>query len=268
MSGDSPAGPQPAPSYPGLAALQAAAGAPLVVCDLELNGFADAVKVRIIEFATVEVDAAGLPRCEHSLVQTHTPINWFVRKKTGIRESTLNGYPTWDHFAGAFARHAKESVLVLFSSDGDVMSFMEEFARLGIPVPQFDRVLDVQPVARDALGLPNMPSLDNACKALDVAFQGDAHRALADTIATADLLEAILRKVAPEQVAKAIGPRGKSYSLPLPPAAREYLEARRHEEGFSPMDAAVALRAPLSRLKTWLDELNGIFKEPKRRPRR
>ena len=254
--------------FPGIAALQARLGVPVVVADFEMNGYNDAERTRFIEYAAMRFDGDGRAAIESSLIGSELGVFWPATKKTGLRASDLKGAPPWEDFAPRFQDIVNGSVLALYAAAFDVISLTEEQARLGHPIDG-PRVLDVQVLARHALALPQAPSLTRACEALGVAFAGTAHRAAGDTLTTALLLEKLVAQGGVEAAAKLAAPMHKHHRVAPPPQVEEMLRSTGARVRPAE-DIARELRVPPARVRTWRVELGlvaGSAKTGTRRPR-
>ena len=160
------------------------------VIDVETTGFSAATD-RIIEIALVHVTAAGIidrewstlvnPGCDVGPTHVH-----------GIRNADVAQAPTFAQIAPWILEQIRGTVLVAHFSPFDLGFLAAEFKRVGVELddsalPQVDTRLEVPQI----VGVTSHKLVD-CCRALGVELT-NAHTALGDTRATAQLLVHCLR---------------------------------------------------------------------------
>lgn len=154
------------------------------VIDFETNGRMGE-DVEVIEFAAVKVAAGELQTQVASLCAASAPLDPFITRLTGIRDRQLIGKPPFESFVEPLLSYIGDDILVAHNAPFDVPILLRYCARLGIDYRP--NVLCTLTASRRLF--PDFPSHKLATLGeLFSLYDGRAHRALADTLATARLL--------------------------------------------------------------------------------
>ncbi len=154
------------------------------VIDFETNGkWNDAVEV--IEFAAVKVAGGEIDSNLASLCRASDPLSGFITNLTGITDSMIWDKPAFGEFLEGFLSYIGDDIVVAHNAPFDVGILLGYCRKAGIRYrPQ---VLDT--VTNSRRLFPDFPNhkLGTLGEIMGL-FDGDAHRALADSLATARLL--------------------------------------------------------------------------------
>ena len=154
------------------------------VIDFETNGkWGEACEV--IEFAAVKVSGGELQTNLASLCSASAPLPWSITQLTGINDSMIAGMPPFEEFLEPLLSYIGDDVIVAHNAPFDVGILLSYCARAGIDFKP--RVLCT--VANSRRLFPEFPNhqLGTLGEIMDL-FDGQAQRALADSLATARLL--------------------------------------------------------------------------------
>lgn len=189
--------PDAAPTAPGSAARpdRPFSTTDFVVVDLETTGW-DPQAARITEIAAARISGGDLRQVFSSLVAPGCPIPGQVAALTGITDALVAGAPEIAAVLPGFLEFARGAVLIAHNAPFDIGFLRAACRQSGLDWPDFT-VLDTVAVARAALRPGEVPD----CKLATLArYFGTAvrpsHRALADALATAGVLEALLARLA------------------------------------------------------------------------
>ena len=165
-----------------------------VVVDVETTGWAPD-KAQITEIAAVRVRGGHLLGQFSSLVNPRSAIPERVAALTGISDALVAAAPPLDQVMPAFLAFARGGVLIAHNAPFDVGFLTAACQACGLPWPDFP-VLDTVELAHWALREDEVPN----CKLSTLAaFFGarttPQHRALADALATADVLMGLLPRL-------------------------------------------------------------------------
>ena len=165
-----------------------------VVVDVETTGWAPD-KAQITEIAAVRVSGGHLLGQFSSLVNPGSAIPERVAALTGISDALVAAAPPLDQVMPAFLAFARGGVLIAHNAPFDVGFLTAACQACGLPWPDFP-VVDTVELARWALREDEVPN----CKLSTLAaFFGarttPRHRALADALATADVLMGLLPRL-------------------------------------------------------------------------
>lgn len=156
-----------------------------VVCDVETTGL-NPVTDRIIEIALVKVENLKITDKFSTLINPETFIHPFITKLTGIRNEDVFNAPKFDEVVVQIRCFLKDSIFVAHNASFDHKFVLHSFLRENIYPP------DVQVLCTKLLGRRIVPGLDSYGLSSLTRFLGiknlNAHRALADALATAHLL--------------------------------------------------------------------------------
>jgi DNA polymerase III subunit epsilon len=167
----------------------------VVVVDVETTGFLPD-KATIIEIGAVRLRGAQVTGEFFSLVRPPAPIPPDITELTGITDEMVSRAPSPEAALSAFLAFARGCILAAHHAPFD-MSFLASGCRsAGIDWPAA-AVLDTAVLARLLLGNDEVPDCKLATLARFFAVQvTPCHRALADAQATAQVLGALLNRVA------------------------------------------------------------------------
>jgi len=165
-----------------------------VVVDLETTGW-DPEVARITEIAAVRVRGGQVREVFSSLVDPGCPIPGPVAQLTSITDALVAGAPRISDVLPEFLGFARGAVLTAHNAPFDVGFLTAACQSCGLAWPDF-AVLDTVAIARATLRAGEVAD----CKLGTLArYFGTAvspsHRALADALATADVLEALLGRL-------------------------------------------------------------------------
>jgi len=165
-----------------------------VVVDVETTGWAPD-RAQITEIAAVRVSAGQLLGQFSSLVNPGSAIPERVAALTGISDAMVGAAPSLDRVLPAFLAFARGCVLIAHNAPFDVGFLTAACQACDLPWPDFP-VVDTVELARWALSEDEVPN----CKLSTLAaFFGartlPQHRALADALATADVLLGLLPRL-------------------------------------------------------------------------
>lgn len=187
---DTPAGPVLAPD--GSQPLDAI---DFVIVDVETTGWTPG-QAQITEIGAVRVRGGQLKGQFSALVNPGSPIPERVTELTGITDAMVAAAPPLDRVLPAFLAFASGGVLTAHNAAFDVGFLTAACRASGLPWPRFP-VVDTVDLARRVLREGEVPN----CKLATLADYFGArtapsHRALADAQATADVLLALLPRLA------------------------------------------------------------------------
>ena len=154
------------------------------VIDFETNG-GYGNDCEVIEFAAVKVQNGELQTNVASLCAPSAPLSRFITDLTGITTAMTAGYPRFEEFLEPFLSYIGDSIVVAHNAPFDVGILLGYCARAGIAYRP--RVLCT--LANSRRLFPDFPNhrLSTLGEIMGL-FDGRAHRALADSLATARLL--------------------------------------------------------------------------------
>ncbi len=154
------------------------------VIDFETNGGYGS-DCEVIEFAAVKVERGELTTNVASLCAPSAPLSRFITDLTGISTEMTTGYPPFENFLRGFVDYIGDAIIVAHNAPFDVGILLGYCARAGIDLRP--RVLCTLQNSRRLF--PDFPNhkLGTLGEIMDL-FDGRAHRALADSLATARLL--------------------------------------------------------------------------------
>ncbi|HEY6276929.1 MAG TPA: exonuclease domain-containing protein [Streptosporangiaceae bacterium] len=187
---DSPAGPVLAPD-----GSRPFDGIDFVIVDVETTGWTPG-KAQITEIGAVRISGGQLRGQFSSLVNPGGPIPERVTELTGISDAMVAAAPPLDRVLPAFLAFARGGVLTAHNAPFDIGFLTKACRACGLPWPQFP-VVDTVDLAGRVLGEDEVPNRKLATLA---EFFGartvPSQRALADALATADVLTALLPRLA------------------------------------------------------------------------
>jgi DNA polymerase III subunit epsilon len=167
---------------------------PFVVVDVETTGGSPWSGDRVTEVAAVYVDGGTVAPAFSSLVNPERPIPWHITRLTGIDDAMVRGAPTFRDLAGELAAHLVGRVFVAHNARFDFGFLEAEFGRVA-PTPLASLIraqLCTVRLARRLLGHLPRRNLDAVSHHYGVAIE-DRHRASGDALATAHVLQGLLR---------------------------------------------------------------------------
>lgn len=171
------------------------AGIDFAVVDVETTGWTPA-QAAITEIGAVRVSGGQICGQFSCLVNPGGAIPAPVAALTGIDDAMVAAAPPVHAVLPVFLAFARGCVLTAHNAPFDVGFLSAACGACGLPWPAF-RVLDTVDLARRVLGEDEVPDCKLATLA---AFFGartlPRHRALPDALATADVLTALLERLA------------------------------------------------------------------------
>jgi DNA polymerase-3 subunit epsilon len=160
------------------------------VVDLETTG-GRASRDRIIEVGIVLHDGRQVVQTFETLINPECSIPYGITQLTGITQEMVQDAPRFYEVAKEIVELTEKAVFVAHNVRFDYSFLREEFRRLGYTYTR--KTLCTVRLSRKAFpGLPSY-SLGNLIKHFDISV-ADRHRAMADTLATTQLLEMILQQ--------------------------------------------------------------------------
>jgi len=166
-----------------------------VIVDLETTGW-EPEEAAITEIGAVLVCGGRVRAQFSSLVNAGGAIPKQVATLTGISDAMVASAPPLSTVLTGFLSFARGSVLAAHNAPFDVAFLTAACQACGLPWPEF-QVLDTVELAHRVLGEEEVAD----CKLATLAVHFDTrirprHRALPDALATADVLTALLRRLA------------------------------------------------------------------------
>jgi DNA polymerase III epsilon subunit family exonuclease len=187
---DSPAGPVLAPD-----GSQPLDTIDFVVVDVETTGWTPG-KAQITEIGAVRISGGKLKAQFTSLINPGGPIPDRVTDLTGITDAMVVAAPPLDRVLPAFLAFASGGVLTAHNAPFDIGFLIAACRACGLPWPRLP-VVDTVELARRVLGEDEVPNRKLATLAEYFGARTmPSHRALADALATADVLTALLPRLA------------------------------------------------------------------------
>ncbi len=181
------------------------------IVDLETTG-GSARYDRIIEVAIVLHDGNEIIDQYQTLVNPKQTIPEQITRLTGITNEMVADAPEFYEIAREVVERTESAVFVAHNVRFDYGFLKREFERLGYTYSR--RLLCTVRLSRKTLPGLRSYSLGNLIKHFDIKVK-DRHRALADALATAELLEIILQKESGSQQIDALVNEGiKETNLP------------------------------------------------------
>ncbi len=161
-------------------------GKRFVVFDIETTGLTSTDK--ITEIGAVKILDGEMTEIFHTLVNPQMPVPPKVTELTGINDYMLKDAPTFEDIVHDFYKFTRDCKLVAHNVTFD-SGFITRQGKLA--EYDFDNdVIDTLTLARQTIKLKNY-NLAYICKKLDISLEG-AHRAMNDTLATANLFKRLL----------------------------------------------------------------------------
>ena len=156
---------------------------PLVVIDVETTGFSNAD--RIVEISAITLNPQTFETVEEydTLVNPERDVSEDVTEVHGLTAAILEAAPTFKEVAPALARRLNASFLVAHNQSFDMRFLRNEFERIEA---EFEAGI---PICTYQLTGSNLTA---ACSELGITIE-DAHRALVDARATAEILRSVHR---------------------------------------------------------------------------
>jgi DNA polymerase III subunit epsilon len=152
-----------------------------VLFDTETTGLDPATGDRVIEVAALElVNDLPTGRHFHALIDPERDIPEEVTRIHGFRSADVQGKPKFAEIAADLVAFFGDARLIAHNAPFDFRFLEFEFARLGLPPLDLERMVDTLVLAKTRFpGMPN--SLDALCRrfAIDLS-QRTTHNALLD----------------------------------------------------------------------------------------
>ena len=159
------------------------------IVDLETTG-GRASRDKITEIGIVLHDGRQIVRTYETLVNPECPIPYGITQLTGITQEMVQDAPRFFEVAKEIVELTEGAVFVAHNVRFDYSFLREEFKRLGYTYSR--KTLCTVRLSRKTFpGLPSY-SLENLIRHFGIQVS-DRHRAMADTLATTELFERILR---------------------------------------------------------------------------
>jgi len=166
-------------------------GTDLRVCDCETTGLGPTAQI-------VEVAVADQFRnvLFHTTIKPTVPIDPGAINIHGYTEAMLADSPTWPDVIDQFKQVVTGRMVVIFNADYDSRIVRQTCNAFNLSTEWWDEIDTrcAMYLAADAFGATNRYgtiSLDTATMEAGVKWAGDAHSAIADTLATVDLVNVI-----------------------------------------------------------------------------
>lgn len=160
------------------------------VVDVETTG-GKPVDSKITEIAILISDGKNILEEYSTLVNPKRRIDWYVTKLTGITDQMVSTAPSFDDHSDRIKELLEGKIFVAHNVDFDYGIIKREFLEMGKPL-DLQKLCTVKS-ARKVFPHLSSYSLGNLSSHLGIDLP-NAHRALDDTRATADLLHKILEK--------------------------------------------------------------------------
>jgi DNA polymerase III subunit epsilon len=152
-----------------------------VLFDTETTGLDPATGDRVIEVAALElINDLPTGRHFHALIDPERDVPEEVTRIHGFRSADLQGKPKFTEIAADLMAFFGDARLIAHNAPFDFRFLEFEFARLGLPPLDLERMVDTLVLAKTRFpGMPN--SLDALCRrfAIDLS-QRTTHNALLD----------------------------------------------------------------------------------------
>ena len=170
------------------------AGKDITIFDLETTTLGGPT-FGITECATLTVGGEGAPILRVSLVNPENPISWQAEQKTGIHWAMVRNKPSWGQAWGLEMIHlCKESQTAGWGSKSfDIHRMQGEQRRYKLPELPFEDHLDAYHIACRLRG-EKKGNLSETAEAMNIPWTSAAHRAPADVIMTALVLNSLAEK--------------------------------------------------------------------------
>lgn len=187
--------PSEKPAPPGRGAAGRFGGIDFVVVDVETTGWSPAAS-RVTEIGAVRVSEGRARATFSSLVNPGQPVPPTIAALTGISDATVAQAPPIGEVLPSFLAFAHGGVLAAHNAPFDIGFLTAACSACGLRWPAFD-VVDTVELARRVLAAAEVPDLKLATLARHFgARTPPRHRALSDALATADVLEKLLARLA------------------------------------------------------------------------
>ncbi|WP_077309029.1 ATP-dependent DNA helicase DinG [Terribacillus halophilus] len=164
-----------------------------VVVDLETTGHAPSNGDKIIEVGIVVIQGRVVTDQFQTMLDPGMPIPPFISQLTGISDEDVTGAPRFEEVAEEIAAFFQDSYVVAHNANFDLRFLNSSLEASGL-APISCPVLDTVELAR--IMLPTAPSYKLSVLSEYLSFEHDQpHRALSDTLVTAELLLSLLEKM-------------------------------------------------------------------------
>lgn len=161
-------------------------GVTVIVVDTETTGFDAQKEDRITEVAAVRLDDGAIGETWASLTDPGRPVPLEVQRLTKITDQMVRGGPSQAHVAAELRARIGERPVAIHNAPFDLSFLVPFFSRAGVP-PLLNPIVDTLGLAR-GLGPGSSNRLFDVAGRLGYVGK-DAHRALADALATAFVLQ-------------------------------------------------------------------------------
>lgn len=164
-----------------------------VVVDLETTGHAPSNGDKIIEVGIVVIQGRVITDQFQTMLDPGMPIPPFISQLTGITDEDVAGAPQFEDVAEEIAAFFNDSYVVAHNANFDLRFLNSALEEAGL-TPIKRPVLDTVELAR--ILLPMAPSYKLSVLSEHLSFEHDQpHRALSDTLVTAELLLSLLEEL-------------------------------------------------------------------------
>lgn len=171
----------------------------LVVLDLETNG-AKNYDQRIVEVGAFCLDEDLKDAGEFEMLVDGSPMLPEAVEVNHITDEMLIGKPKWQDCYKKFVDWCDQFRPYVLGtwSDFDTSVLRPEYGRIGVRYPHPGHAWDIKTVVWYECILRGYPSrtfpVDRACEILNIAFEGQKHRALPDARMEAKLFRTVVRQ--------------------------------------------------------------------------
>jgi DNA polymerase III epsilon subunit family exonuclease len=164
-----------------------------VALDIETTGLEPEKGDDICEIAAVHVHKGEIGSTFTTLIKPAVPVTPEAFAVNQISEEMLKDAPTFSEKLPAILDAIGSRVLVIHNAPFDLAFFQKKLLDLGRPLLE-NPVVDTLIMARTLDSLPGQNSLGQVAQRLQIPQEG-AHRALDDTIVTAKIFAAYLKRL-------------------------------------------------------------------------
>lgn len=180
------------------------------VVDIETTG-GRPIDTKITEIGIVISDGKNILQEYSSLVNPNRKIDWYVTKLTGISNDMVSTAPSFQELSTTIRELLDGKTFVAHNVDFDYSIVRREFLELGQPLDT-KKLCTVSSSKKVFHGL-NSYSLGNLAEHLEIPLE-NAHRALEDARATAQLLHKILEKGEMDFLSEELSRQNYIFELP------------------------------------------------------
>lgn len=203
------------------------------VLDLETTGVYN--RDRVVEIGMVRVSGRGEVLNEFETLVNPGRTVTDSTKYHGITDADLVGAPSFDEVVGDLAPLMDGAIWVAHNASFDLRFLRNEFTAAGEALPNWPTICTMR--LSGYLGGPRQPTLGECCRAFEVDFEWQEHRALHDAQAAALALIGMLRRHQPDRFSRLPVCNGEPWFAPLPAlTVSRSPSARKHVRGSKPAE--------------------------------